>query len=400
MELNTAAADTAPAPAPDQGSGRASVGRLVGVDLARGLAVFGMCAVHVGPGREAGGVTGPLMAFAEGRSSALFAFLAGFSLILITGRPVPKTGRAGRQAVVKVVIRAVILLVLGTVLTLIGAPVLVILAFYGVFFLLVLPLHRLGFRWLALIAAGGALVLPQLRHLLLMALPDDPQGGWAVLSWPDGADGLRSLFVDGTYPAMTWVPFVIAGMAVARLDLTSTAIRVRLAVTGAALALIGYGGSWLALRLVPGAAELVGLGTDMSGSTSSDMSAELIGSGLNSPAWLLVAEPHSETTWVTLGNIGVALMVLTACLVVAGLLPRVTRPVVAVGSMSLTAYLLHIAFIAGLNEFGIEYQTDALALLTLIAALMVVATVWSLLFRRGPVEWLMGRATKPAEFVR
>ncbi len=48
--------------------------------------------------------TGFFMELAHGRASALFAFLAGFSIALITGRL--KTGRAGRQAVAKVVIRA------------------------------------------------------------------------------------------------------------------------------------------------------------------------------------------------------------------------------------------------------------------------------------------------------
>ncbi|WP_239158289.1 hypothetical protein [Streptomyces sp. SID13726] len=42
-------------------------------------------------------------------------------------------------------------------------------------------------------------------------------------------------------------------MAVARLDLTATAVRARLALTGVGLAVLGYGGSWPAPHLVPGA---------------------------------------------------------------------------------------------------------------------------------------------------
>lgn len=124
---------------------RPSTARLIGLDLARGLAVFGMYAVHVGSG------SGYLMELAQGRSSALFAFLAGFAVVLITGRT-PRTGLAGRQAVAKVVIRAVILLVLGSVLSATGSSVVPILAYYGLFFLLVLPLHRLGAKALAMIA--------------------------------------------------------------------------------------------------------------------------------------------------------------------------------------------------------------------------------------------------------
>lgn len=76
-----------------------AVDRLVGIDLARGLAVFGMYAAHVGPDPGEGGLVGNLMELTHGRSSALFAVLAGFSILLITGRNAPKSGVAGRQAI-------------------------------------------------------------------------------------------------------------------------------------------------------------------------------------------------------------------------------------------------------------------------------------------------------------
>ncbi|GHE41988.1 hypothetical protein GCM10017771_61490 [Streptomyces capitiformicae] len=53
---------------------------------------------------------------ADGHSSVLFATLAGFSLMLLAGRREPKTGLAGRQAKARIAIRAVVLLVLGTVM--------------------------------------------------------------------------------------------------------------------------------------------------------------------------------------------------------------------------------------------------------------------------------------------
>lgn len=216
------------------------------MDLARGLAVFGMYAAHVGPDPAQGGVAGHLMELAHGRASALFAFLAGFSIMLITGRRTPKTGRAGRQTTAKVVIRALVLLVLGIALTLTGTPVEVILAFYGLYFLLVLPLYRLTAGPLAIIAVTGALVLPQILYVVQQALADREPGG--LWTWPTGGDGLLSLLFTGSCPALTWIPFVVAGMAVARLDLTATAtaVRIRLAITGISLAVLGHGCSALA----------------------------------------------------------------------------------------------------------------------------------------------------------
>src|SRR5690349_13078294 len=119
-------ADRRPAPA-----GGPSTGRLIGIDLARGLAVFGMNSAHVGPDVTVGGPVGFLLETARGRSSALFALLAGFSLVIITGRPQPRTGTAGRQAVARIMIRAVVLVVLGYALTALDTGVDVILSFYG-----------------------------------------------------------------------------------------------------------------------------------------------------------------------------------------------------------------------------------------------------------------------------
>jgi uncharacterized membrane protein YeiB len=392
------AVENEPSKAPE--IGRAPVGRLIGVDLARGLAVFGMYAAHVGPDPSRGGITGHLMELAHGRASALFAFLAGFSIMLITGRRTPKTGREGRQAVAKVVIRALVLLVMGTALTMSGTPVEVILAFYGLYFLLVLPLYRLSAGPLAIIAATSALVMPQVLYVIRHALPaDGAEGIWA---WPADADGIVSLLFTGSYPALTWIPFVIAGMAVARLDLTATAVRTRLAITGVSLAAIGYGGSWLALHLVPGALSKLSA-SGWGGSAASAWWSDTWGYPDGSTrAGLLVASPHSETTLSIVANAGVAIAVLAGCLAAVDAFPRfhrLARPVIAVGTMSLTAYVFHII---GIQFLGIEELPGSPLhmLLAFIAAMTVFATLWSRYFRRGPLEWLLGKATKPAELVR
>ncbi|WP_405765234.1 DUF418 domain-containing protein [Streptomyces sp. NBC_00080] len=393
----TQRADSPPAdaPSPDHERGEPvpgthGTGRLVGLDLARGLAVFGMYAVHVGPAPGQDGVIGFLMEPAQGRSSALFAVLAGFAVALITGRRTPKTGLAGRQAVAKVVIRAVILMALGTALTLTGTPVVPILAFYGLFFLLVLPLYRLGTKPLALIAVGWALVGPQLLYALKPVV-----GGRVFLSYGQ-ADGPVSLFFTGGYPALTWVPFVIAGMAVARCDLAAKAVRIRLALTGVALAVTAYGGSWLAVRLVPGAAEAVRKAEEGAGMSSmSSVSPDSIGIFGDTPAGMLASAPHSEATLSIVGATGVAILVITACLAAMDALPRLRRPagpVIAVGTMSLTAYVYHIVAIWLLDTETLTVQ-PLYILLGFITSVTVLATVWSRFFRRGPLEWLMGRAT-------
>ncbi|MYW64436.1 DUF418 domain-containing protein [Streptomyces sp. SID8379] len=394
-----------------------SSARLIGLDLARGLAVFGMYSAHVGPDVTVGGPVGFLLETARGRSAALFAVLAGFSLVIITGRPRPRRGRAGRQAAARIALRAVALIALGYALTSLDTDVDVILSYYGLLFLLVLPLYRLRAATLALIATAGALFLPQLLYLIRMLLDDGAWSGIVVAADPlariTGSDGIVELLFTGDYPALTWAPFLIAGMAVARLDLTRPGIRSRLALIAAGLAVTGYGLSWLALRLIPHALSAVAAATD-GGSASSAWWSDTVGEPENGMAgaplaWLLVAAPHSQTTLSVVGNTGVALLVLTGCLAAADRLPRLARaaaPVAAVGTMALTVYVLHIIALWFLNDVwyvaAVEDETMAAlpVLLAFIAGALLLAVLWTRRFRRGPLEHLLHTATLPARHIR
>ncbi len=385
-----------------------ATGRLLGIDLARGLAVLGMYTAHFGPDpATVGGPLGFLLELARGRSSALFALLAGFTLVIITGRPHPRTGRAGRQAMGRVVIRSIILIVLGFALTALGTDVDVILAFYGLIFLAVLPLYRLRARTLAVIAVVSALVMPQVLYVIRQWIDG---GGWSdaviaadPLARISGTDGLVELLFTGEYPVLTWMSFMIAGMAVARLDLTCSRTRLRLAVAGGTLAVLGYGGSWLALHLAPHALTTVSAATD-GGSASSAWWSDTVGfleDGIPA-AWLLVGAPHSQTTFSVLGNTGVALVVVAGCLAAVPRLPRLTRlmaPVSAVGVVALTAYVAHILLI---RAIGVEEETGPalFGLAAFSAATMLLATLCVRRFRRGPLEYLLYAATRPARHIK
>ncbi|MEZ0110132.1 putative membrane protein YeiB [Catenulispora sp. EB89] len=357
--------------------------RLIGLDLARALAVFGMFAAHVGPDPSVGGPEGALMLLSHGRASALFALLAGASLAIIAGRRAPRTGAAGRQAVARIVIRASLLLALGVALTAWDPPVEVILAYYGVYFLLALPLLRLHTGTLAAIAMAWALAGPQLSYLLraTFELGDGTAGRF---------EGPVALLLTGGYPALTWMPFVIAGMALARLDLSAATVLRRLTVLGAGLTAAGYGLSWLVFRFFP---HLTGLVTLASGSDGENGTVPT-----DSAANLLVASPHSGTTFEVLGNTGFAILTVVGSLALLDRLPRARRllaPVITVGTMSLTVYVGHLV---GISVLGIDDQSDEplWVLLGFMATAVVFASLWSRRFRRGPLEYLLNAATKPA----
>ncbi|WP_186001455.1 DUF418 domain-containing protein [Streptomyces sp. IB201691-2A2] len=386
-----------------------SMGRLVGVDLARALAVFGMYVVHIGPPLSAtDGVASWVRYMADGHSSVLFATLAGFSLMLLAGRREPKTGLAGRKAKARIAIRAVVLLALGTAMAMEYGGV-IILGFYGVYFLLALPLVRLRARTLAITAAALALVTPQLSFALNSLLTEpirqsinayDPLHRLSDV-------GVLDLLFTGFYPTITWISFVIAGMALARLDLSRAVVQWRLAALGAGLTAAAYGMS----LLLAGKHALDSLAE---GGPSSGASGSMSGSSGSMPpdggsfepqaSSLLTAGPHSGTTFDIIGSVGVAILVIVGATVAIDRLPRLRRlakPVVAVGTMSLTAYVGHFLVQSALAiPTGTSSVQSWGPLLMFVLGAIVFATIWSRFFRRGPLEFLLNAATKPAKHIR
>ncbi|WP_309111631.1 heparan-alpha-glucosaminide N-acetyltransferase domain-containing protein [Saccharothrix sp.] len=409
------------------------MGRLVGVDLARALAVFGMYVVHLGPSAtNASGIGAWVRHLTEGRSSALFATLAGFSLMLIAGRLEPKTGVAGRQAKARIAIRAVVLLALGTVMITFYGDV-VILASYGLFFLLAMPLLRLSARTLATIAAGIAVVGPVLAFGLKSLITEPARAAMKAydpLAQLGGA-GLVDLTLTGFYPAIPWMAFIVAGMALGRLDVTSGTVRKRLAVFGPALAVFAYGTSWLLAQLFDGVREAAetqsargpggsgtGKGPKDFGPAGDMAQPDAIGGmappGTTGSAWsLLTSGPHSGMPFDVIGCIGVAITVIVLAMTAVDRLPllrRLAAPIIAVGTMSLTAYVGHFllssqmsgasgASVTGVTA-GSESQTSWTPVLMFIFGAMAFAWVWSRFFRRGPLEYLLNLATKPAKHIR
>ncbi|MFF7309730.1 DUF418 domain-containing protein [Streptomyces sp. NPDC008137] len=398
-----------------------SMGRLIGLDLARALAVFGMYIVHIAPMPSAGNNLGSwVYSLAEGRSSALFATLAGFSLMLIAGRLEPKTGLAGRQAKARIAIRAVILLALGTVLAMEYGDI-IILAYYGVYFLLALLVVRLSAKTLAIIAAGIALVMPQLAFVLKMWLSDSVQQSINAYDPLEKLStvGVLDLLLTGLYPTITWMAFVIAGMALARLDLTAATVQRRLAALGASLTVGAYGlatllgGTSAVLSFGGGGGPSSGSGAGSMGSGSgagsmgSGSGAGSMGSGSGGPVQsasdLLGAVSHTGTTLDTIGCLGVAILVIVGATVAIDRLPRLRRlakPVIAVGTMSLTTYVGHFLAQSAWPASGAGTTKSWVPVLTYILGAIVFAAIWSRFFRRGPLEYLLNAATKPAKYIR
>jgi uncharacterized membrane protein len=207
--------------------------RLVGVDIARCLALVGMMATHILPGVRDGDVT-TIQQLAGGRASALFAVLAGVSLVLVAGTRDPLTGRRwfGMQA--GTFVRALLIGAVGLWLGSLETNIAVILVYYAVLFVVGAPFLALPTVWLAVAAVVSAVAGPALSFVLRRDLPPPSYDVPSPDSLSEPVSLLRELVLTGYYPVATWLPYLLVGLLIGRLDLRSTRVAVRLALTGLA----------------------------------------------------------------------------------------------------------------------------------------------------------------------
>lgn len=338
--------------------------RIAGVDLARGLAIVGMFAAHllVTADRFVWSDSETWTAVVNGRSSILFATLAGASIGLVTGGRTPLAPALMSVARQRLAVRAAALFVLGILLVLTDVPVYVILPAYAILFLLTLPFTTLSARtllWIsAVTAVGMPFMQPWLNSLDVWAMPLGDELT-ALLGWQ--------------YPFTLWIAFVLAGLGVARAGIRRLAVQIRMLVVGGAIAATGY-----ALDELPPPA--------------------------TGEYWQAVwtAAPHSSGLFEAVGTGGFVIAVLAVCLLVCrvNLLKIVTLPLRATGAMPLTAYTAQLLVwaVVALAVTGDTADLQGFRMLDpfwpLTLGMIVGCTVWALLIGRGPLEWMLDRASR------
>ncbi|MET1042845.1 MAG: heparan-alpha-glucosaminide N-acetyltransferase domain-containing protein [Microbacteriaceae bacterium] len=329
-----------------------TTGRIAAIDIARGFAIIGMFLAHTMPNPDDAEL------LVEGRSSVLFATLAGVSLGLMTGgaRRVDRDRRGAMR--MTVLIRGLLLLVLGLLLWTLEHGVAIILDYYGVMFLCLIPLLFASRAVLTAVGVALLAVAPWLAGVVNQQLP--PGRSVFGLDW----------FLTGYYPVLVWLPLLIGGLIAARSGLTRRKTQVIITLAGITGMVAGYGAAWV----IPGVS----------------------------------AEAHSSTLAEILGSGGFAFTVIGLLLLVTapqnGAIGRGIRgilwPIGAAGSMPLTLYTAQILGISA--AFGITRNSTldgviddlgwALPVI-LVAGGLLFASLWRALLGAGPLERLMRLAS-------
>jgi uncharacterized membrane protein len=372
--------------------------RVVGVDVARGLAVLGMFATHVFPTLDGNDEPTIAHVVAGGRAAALFALVAGVSLAFLSGGRRGVHGRDRVAASAGLAVRAALVGAIGLVLGYLAEANGVdgILPFYAMLFLLAIPL--LGAPPMVLIgiaaattAAGPALLVATTDAGLPYAGSSADPTFSTLLQDPVGL--LAQLFITGEYPVVVYLAYLCVGLAIGRLDLRSPALAWLLVGAGVVLAVAARLASEVLLHAMGGLARLIehdGLAGDRA-----DVSVLLWEPQESSSWWYLaLPAPHAHTPIDLLHTLGSAAAVLGAALLMTRVpaVRRVLYPLAAAGAMSLTLYSAHLVLLAT----GVLRDEPALLLAAMVVGALAIASVWRRWFGQGPLEALVGKSAAAA----
>jgi len=357
--------------------------RLIGYDLARALAIFGMVVVNfkIVMGAEHNGPAwlASFVGLLNGRAAATFVVLAGVGVSLFSrqARELGDRDRLlrDRHTLLK---RALFLFVIGLAYTPIWPAD--ILHFYGVYIAVAAILLATSSRQLWLYS----IVLLSAFLVMFFTLDYSHGWDWKTLEYegfwtPFGM--VRHLFYNGFHPVVPWLAFLLLGMVIGRQDMSDPVIRQRVLVWGAGVALVAEGVSRLIIRNLS-------LGVD---SADREVIVAIFGTGPMPPMPLYM-----------MAGAGTASFIIAASVSLGERYGDVAwlRPFIATGQLALTLYVAHVLLGMGMLESigRLENQTLSFALTTSVVfcvAGVLFAHLWRKRFRRGPLEAVMRALTKP-----
>lgn len=348
--------------------------RIIGYDVARSLAVFGMVLVNyrlvmVGSTLEPSGLA-TFVGLFEGRAAALFVILAGVGISLLASKArKSKSKTIVQQTQWALIKRALFLFVVGLLYVPIWPAD--ILHFYGVYMLIALLMVTASDRQLWQGALGLCLAFPLLTMLF------DYTQGWdfATLAYEDFWTPLgmiRHLFFNGFHPAIPWCAFMLFGMWLGRQEIRQSRVRWRLFLGG---------------MLTAVCAELLSI-------TLTTLFPNELG------AFFFDTSPMPPMPLYIFASAGTAVMIIMLCLELTFRYPDTSffKPLVTTGQLALTLYVAHVVVGMGILEAIGKLQNQTLPFAvgsTMLFCIIAVsfAHFWRKRFKRGPLEWVMRQLT-------
>ncbi len=355
--------------------------RIIGIDVARALAVIGMIIVNF---KVVFGETGdhwikPFANFFYGKAAAVFVVLAGVGLALMTNSAVKTQDteklKKGRIGILK---RALFLFVIGLSYAAIWPAD--ILHFYGIYMLVTLFFINRSPQQILLGTGGLILIFP------LLNLFFDYEQGWVFELWHytdfwTFKGFFRNLFFNGFHPVIPWAAFMLFGLWYGRQNL--------------------YDEIFLRKSLI--ISTLVFLGIQALSITVSPLFPVGAPGEDDFLSLLCSTDPMPPLPLYMLNGMSIAIAIISACILLAnrfennGLIQALNRT----GQLALTFYVAHVVIGMGAFEgddpanfghYSVQFSVGYALVFSLLCILF--ANIWLRYKKSGPLEWVMRKFTQ------
>lgn len=355
--------------------------RIVGIDVARALAIIGMIIVNfkIAFGENGNKVFEIFGSIFEGKAAATFVVLAGVGIAFMSKNAVKNNDKTSLNATrIRIAKRAIFLFVIGLLYT----PIWIadILHFYGIYMLLTLLLITSSRKLIFNLGLLLVLVYP----LLMVLWSYDTGWDFNTLVYSDfwSLPGFfRNLFYNGFHPVIPWSAFMFLGLWFGKQDLSNEKfIKKSILVSGSIFIIM------LLLSKV-----LISVLSEGNPATILDLKQ------------VLGTSPMPPLPIYMISGSSIAILVISVSILIAKKYENnfIIISLAKTGQLALTFYVAHVIIGMGIVEFinpekmG-KYSIEFSIIYALIFSVFCVlfAVIWTKYKKTGPLEWVMRKIAK------
>jgi uncharacterized membrane protein YeiB len=354
--------------------------RIIGIDVARALAVIGMIIVNFKVVFGENGLSW-VKSFAsvfDGKAAATFVVLAGVGLALMTNSAIKNNDKVklkvARRRILK---RALFLFIVG--ISYIAIWPADILHFYGIYMAITILLLTSKGKTLIITAISLIVTFP-----ILMIFWNyetgwnfstlDYQGFWTVKGF------MRNLFFNGFHPVIPWAAFMLFGYWFGKQDLHNDKFIKKIFWISSIIFISIHALSYLSISFL----------SEGNQETALELT-EILGTN-----------PMPPLPIYMFNGISIAFAIISACIIVAKRFEnnKIIDALNKTGQLALTFYVAHVIIGMGIIEainpakmgnYSVEFSVVYALVFSLLC--IVFAVIWRKYKTSGPLEWIMRKIT-------
>ncbi|WP_299242036.1 DUF418 domain-containing protein [uncultured Aquimarina sp.] len=354
--------------------------RIIGIDVARALAVIGMIIVNFKVVFGANGLSWvkSVASIFDGKAAATFVVLAGIGLALMTNSAIQKNDQDKLKIVrIRIMKRALFLFIVGiSYITIWPAD---ILHFYGVYMLFVMLLLNAKKSTILASVITFIIVFP----ILLIFWNYETGWNFETLNYEHfwSFNGfIRNLFFNGFHPVIPWTAFMLFGYWFGKQNLHDNKFVKKIFWISLICFILIQLLSYTTILLLSGGNQ----------------------ESVNELTQILGTNPMPPLPMYMFTGIAVSSFIVSACILISKRFEnsKLVDALYKTGQLALTFYVAHVIIGMGIIEvinsnkignYSIEFSVIYAIAFSFLCILFAI--YWRKHFKSGPLEWVMRKVT-------